>query len=183
MRGEETQVAGLLACQPRFADNTCVILPGTHSKWVDLHDGRIASLATRITGELFAVLRTHSVLGRLIEPPTGFHCDAFDRGVEAGQRDRGADLSRQLFSVRAIGLFGELPRPALSDYLSGLLIGSELASALPDIDVERAIVLVGESALCKRYGRALRTFGRDSVVADNTAAGGLWWIARHWGMG
>ncbi len=179
MRGEETQIAGLLAAQPELAARASVVLPGTHSKWVDVRDGRIAALATRMTGELFAVLSAHSVLGRSIETSTVFQAEAFDAGVRAGAPGHGADLARRLFGVRALGLFGEWPAVALGDYLSGLLIGSEIAAALAQADAAAPRVLMGEPALCERYARAFGTLGVAAPrVVDNTAAAGLWWLAQ-----
>ena len=72
MRGEEIQIAGALADHPEFGPRACVALPGTHSKWVQVSDGRIARFATYMTGELFAVLSRHSILGRLM-PEDGGH--------------------------------------------------------------------------------------------------------------
>ncbi|HSW08417.1 2-dehydro-3-deoxygalactonokinase [Aquabacterium sp.] len=182
MRGEETQVAGLLVQQPGLAEQALLVLPGTHSKWVSVRGGRIESFATRMTGELFALLRSHSVLGRLIEPTDEFCGEAFDQGVHLGKQDQGADLMGRLFSVRTLGLFEELPRTALADYLSGLLIGSEIAAALVPGMAEGPLALVGEAALCDRYRRALQAFGREALcVPGNTAATGLWQVAEHAG--
>lgn len=185
MRGEETQVAGLLATHPLLAEQALVVMPGTHSKWVTLQDGRMLSFTTRMTGEVFALLRSQSVLARLIEPADTFNAEAFDQGVQHGSRDHGADLLGRLFSVRTRGLFDELPSSALADYLSGLLIGSEVAAGLADV-ADRvqhvAIVLVGEAALCDRYQRVLRSLGHETRVAQgNPAVAGLWRMAERAG--
>lgn len=185
MRGEETQVAGLLATNPSLAEQALVIMPGTHSKWVTLRDGRMLSFTTRMTGEVFALLRSQSVLARLIEPADDFYAEAFDQGVAHGSRDHGTDLLGRLFSVRTRGLFEELPPSALADYLSGLLIGSEVAAGLADVASQAkhvAIVLVGEAALCDRYQRALRNLGQEAGVAQgNPAVAGLWRMAERAG--
>ena len=69
MRGEEIQIAGALVAQPAWAVRACIVLPGTHSKWVRLEDGRVVAFETHLTGELYAVLRQHSILGRLMPLP------------------------------------------------------------------------------------------------------------------
>ncbi|MFY9512249.1 MAG: 2-dehydro-3-deoxygalactonokinase [Rubrivivax sp.] len=182
MRGEETQLLGLLAERPALAAGATVVLPGTHSKWVQLRQGRLEAFATRMTGELFALLREHSVLGRLMAASTGFDGAAFDRGVRAAREAGGADIARLLFSVRTLGLFDELPATGLVDYLSGLLIGTELAAGLPDSDAAAPLVLVGEAALCERYRRAFALWDREASVGTRPlAADGLWQLARQAG--
>jgi 2-dehydro-3-deoxygalactonokinase len=187
MRGEETQLLGLLALQPALGQAATVVLPGTHSKWVRLEQGRLQGFATRMTGEQFALLREHSVLGRLMAPAEAFDAAALDfaaftRGVAAARQSGGADLGRLLFSVRTLGLFGELPATGLADYLSGLLIGAELAAALPASDASAPLILVGEAALCERYRLAIGLWGREaSVAAGPIAALGLWQVAQQSG--
>jgi 2-dehydro-3-deoxygalactonokinase len=179
MRGEETQLAGLLALDPVRAAHATVLMPGTHSKWVRLQDGRVAGFRTRITGELYAVLRQHSVLGRLM-PATddgAEHTQAFDAGVAAARDAAGRDLSAQLFAVRTLGLTGRVTGEALPEYLSGLLIGQELCAGLPDSG-PAPLLLVGDPALCRRHGRALQAFGiQPAAVHGNTAIAGLWQLA------
>lgn len=175
MRGEETQVAGLLADHPQLARGCRVVMPGTHSKWVAVREGRVEGFATWMTGELFAVMREHSVLGRLMPAAGGFDAGGFDEGVRCSRDDGGRALAQRLFSVRARGLLGQLPAAALADYLSGLLVGHELANALADVPDDEPLALVGEPALCERYARALQAFGRaPAVVAGNTVVRGLW---------
>lgn len=184
MRGEETQVAGLLADHPELAHACRVVMPGTHSKWVTVREGRVEGFATWMTGELFAVMREHSVLGRLMPGAGGFDEGGFDEGVRCSRHDAGRALAQRLFSVRARGLLGQLPATALPDYLSGLLVGHELANALSEVPAGEPLALVGEPALCERYSRALQAFDRTpAVVAGNTVVRGLWqqaMKAREW---
>lgn len=184
MRGEETQLCGLLEAAPRLAARACVVMPGTHSKWVRVRDGRVAGYATRMTGELYALLREKSVLARLMPAgaAAGVDAAAFDRGVADALRAGGADLAHLLFGVRALGLFGELAPAAAPDYLSGLLIGTEIASARAEMH-DAPVALVGEAALCERYARALAAQGVAAQTFDTPlAARGLWRIARAAGL-
>jgi 2-dehydro-3-deoxygalactonokinase len=101
----------------------------------------------------------------------------FDRGVVASRQSR--DLTRLLFSVRSLGLLGELPPEALASYLSGLLIGAELAAAVPAAAADASIAVVGEPALGELYRRALALVGREARVhTAPLAADGLWRVAR-----
>ncbi len=179
MRGEETQLRGLLAHRPELGDDATVLLPGTHSKWITLHDGQVQGFDTHMTGELFAVLREHSVLGRLMAPGAGSNDAAFAQGLAQARATGGAGLSRLLFSVRTRGLMAELPAAAAADYLSGLLIGAEVAAALPLTDARAPLVLAGEPALCERYASALAACGRPlQRVPLALAATGLWAFAQ-----
>jgi 2-dehydro-3-deoxygalactonokinase len=172
MRGEETQIAGAVG-----EGSAVVVLPGTHSKWVDVKDGTIADFSTFMTGELFDVLTRHSILGRLMEAG-GEGDDGFSRGVIAA-RDGAAGLSGALFSVRTLGLFGDVPAGALSDYLSGLLIGHELREALRRFPA-RDVLVIGSDELVRRYQAALGLFEVATRAADERAAvRGLVAIARR----
>ena len=160
MRGEETQVLGLADSLPASGSHT-VCLPGTHSKWVLVEGGCIVSLRSAVTGELYALLRGHSLLAALMPAQGGDGSaeaddpEAFCRGVAASARDGG--LSNHLFGVRTLGLFGELSPAQAPPYLSGLLIGHELRGLLPVGCA--AVHLVGNAALVQRYERALAVLG------------------------
>ncbi len=179
MRGEETQIIG----QDDLAPGEIVVLPGTHSKWVTVEGGRIMRFRTWMTGEVFAVLRGHSILGRLMrEAPTSHAPDpaGFDRGVSAGLEGQG--LLGRLFSARTLPLTGRLAETAVADYLSGLLIGTEIAEA---VAAERptGVVVVGSDALARRYGQALDMAGlAHRLGRPQAAARGQWRIARAAGL-
>jgi len=179
MRGEETQIVGALAAEPGFADGV-LVLPGTHSKWVRLAGGRIREFTTYMTGELFSVLRTHSILGRLAPPgggDPGIDDGAFARGVKAAQHAAGG-LGSLLFSARASVLVGDLPAGSSLGYLAGLLIGDELRAGLARGG--RPAALIGDPALCARYAAALETVGAGGVpILSDAAPAGLWVIAQH----
>jgi 2-dehydro-3-deoxygalactonokinase len=189
MRGEEIKIAGAVAAEPALGERTWFVLPGTHSKWALVRDQRIVSFATYMTGELYAVLREHSILGRLMSESTD-EADStlgFETGLEAARASSPGDLGHQLFAARTLGLTGRLPRGALADYLSGLLVGHELVSALARSqktrDAGAPLVLLGDAALCRRYARALKFFGAAvQATLDDTAPRGLWELARAAGL-
>ncbi|WP_207458969.1 2-dehydro-3-deoxygalactonokinase [Azospirillum sp. SYSU D00513] len=190
MRGEEIQIAGALADHPDWRRRACIALPGTHSKWAQVSDGRIAHFATYMTGELFAVLSRHSILGRLMPDEAASAEDAkraFADGVLAGRDSRPGDLPHQIFATRTLGLTGRLPHAALKDYLSGLLIGHELTSGLAalrdTLSPDTPLLLIGDATLCRRYEEALGILG-VAVTARlaNTAPRGLFQFARAAGL-
>ena len=186
MRGEEIQMLGALSHQPAWAERVCMVLPGTHSKWAWIEAGTVRHFMTSMTGELFAVLRQHSILGRLM-PTSGMstHPHVFERGVKLGYQAAPGKLITLLFSARSMALTGELKTDALPDYLSGLLIGSELAAALrdPDLVPDGPLVLLGAQGLTQRYMQALVAVGLTPTAAlDNPAPQGLWQVALTAGL-
>ena len=180
MRGEETQIAGALHWQD--ARDGLFVLPGTHSKWVTVVDGSIAGFATYMTGEIFAALRTHTILGRLMPADIDTHDpEAFKRGVEAGAAEGppGALLHR-MFATRTLGLFDRLPAASLSSYLSGLLIGSELSAAFADKRLQRHFTIVGSAPELTEFYRAAASILalEPSVAPNDCAARGAFVLAR-----
>jgi len=153
MRGEETQIIGALD-----GPSGLFVMRGTHCKWVVVEAGRIVRFATFMTGEMFAVLRGHSILGRLMTGETD-EGPGFARGVAAGLAG-GAGLLHDLFSVRTLGLFGEMAGDELPTYLSGLLIGSEIAGARRLFAVgTHGVTVIGAPNLAVPFGRALAIAG------------------------
>jgi 2-dehydro-3-deoxygalactonokinase len=182
MRGEETQIVGALAA--RGLERAVLCLPGTHSKWATVEAGRIVTFRTYMTGELYAVLRRHSILGRLMPAdPADDHDDAavFAQGLARAEAPGG--LLHHLFSARTAGLFDRIAAPALAGYLSGLVIGDEIASALATLPRDAPILLVGADALCQRYAQALARRGiAADVLPEAVGARGLHAIALAAGL-
>ncbi len=177
MRGEEIQVAGALLQQPAWSERACFVLPGTHSKWVQVEGGKILRFATYMTGEVFAVLRSHSILGRLMPESASSNADGFQLGIRTAAEGLPGDWLQQLFATRTLGLSGRLAAEALPDFLSGLLIGHEIVSGLARFRsaVTAPLVLIGDPALCARYQLALAVMSaKADAVLDNTAPTGLW---------
>lgn len=170
MRGEETQIMGL-DLEP---GEHRIVAPGTHSKWIAAGPGRIDGHRTFMTGELFAAIRKGTLLGIGMGEP-GIDSGAFADGVSRGLDDPA--LTAALFSIRVATLAGRLGADATADYLSGLLIGAEIAANVSDAD--RPVTLVGAGALNTAYETALRIAGFSDIrVADGAAATarGLWRI-------
>jgi 2-dehydro-3-deoxygalactonokinase len=181
MRGEETQVLGVMATTPDAA-TLLIGLPGTHSKWVLAGQGGIAQFTTYMTGEVFSALRQNTILGRTMQTQADVAPDdaAFMRGLNVAlSGDSEAGLLSQIFSTRTLGLTGALSGAAQPDYLSGLLIGNEVTSLVKRYAGSAPeIVLCGEADLCRRYALALHTAGfAASRLAPQATARGLWQIA------
>ncbi len=164
MRGEETQLAGLLAAEPRFDGVAC--LPGTHTKWVHLSAGEVVSFASFMTGELFALLATQSVLRRTVGQ-TGWDQPAFLEAVDE-TISRPERMAARLFPLRAEALLHDLAPERARGRLSGLLIGAELAGARP-YWLGREVVIIGADRLAHAYRDALAQAGLTARILDATA--------------
>ncbi len=162
MRGEETQVVGLLQARKGTG---LVCLPGTHSKWIRFTDETIESFSTYMTGELYAVLRQNTSLARIMTLDEAHNSEAFLRGV-ARSNDTGG-LLHHLFSVRTLTLMDQLKEDAAASYLSGLLIGHEVRAVMP---AGAHIHLVGDSQLCSLYAQVIQICAGSSTIEDEHAA-------------
>ncbi len=166
MRGEEIQVFG--ATRPD--ESVTVVLPGTHSKWARVEAGAITGFRTFLTGETFALMKTHSIVGRLIPPgERPFDEAAFMDGVALVAGGGSIGLLNDVFAQRAGALLGAFPAEAIADRLSGLLIAHEIDAGLK-LAGPGPLLLVGEAGLTARYARALAVFGRDAAIAPADAA-------------
>jgi 2-dehydro-3-deoxygalactonokinase len=165
MRGEETQIAGVLAERPGFDGVLC--LPGTHSKWVHVSAGEIVAFRTFMTGELFALLAGHSVLRHSIAAE-GWDAAAFTAAVEDGL-SHPARFAAALFGLRAESLLAGLAAETARARLSGWLIGLELGAARP-FWLGRAVLIVGESDLAAAYAAALTAQGAAPETLDAARA-------------
>ena len=167
MRSEEMQVFGNLESGANDLGIRHFVTPGTHSKWIDVVDGRITGFATYVTGEVFAVLRQHSILGRLMTSDADDEA-AFQRGVAKAFEDP-AGLLHNLFSVRSLGLFNEMSCDVLASYLSGLVIGSEIAHASASRDRDADYVILASAGIAQRYQRAMAAAGLKARLGDPLA--------------
>jgi 2-dehydro-3-deoxygalactonokinase len=179
MRGEETQVLGALALSGR--DDGLFLLPGTHSKWITVRGGRTVSFRTFMTGEVFGALKDHTILGRPMREGPRDNM-AFARGVDEGATlDSAGALLNRVFATRTYSLFDRLADSALGDYLSGLLIGAEVATAMGLADA--AVTIVANPSLAQRYADALVLLGyKCSLAPEDCVAAGHWQIARAAGL-
>ncbi len=185
MRGEETQIFGVLETHPHLNADTIFVMPGTHSKWVKIADDKVVSFDTYMTGEMFAILKDHSILGR---PAKDSVRNASPEEAEAAFF-KGVDVAREaengptplLFSARARFLAGEISAEASLDYLSGLLIGEEIRCGLAK--GAKNLTLIGNPDLCHRYQIALPRFGApDALQVSDASQAGLWSIACQAGI-
>ena len=171
MRGEEVQVMGWLAADPaRARGRRLVCHPGTHAKWVEVVDGRIARFVTAMTGELFDLLCTHGVLRS--DPAVAADPDGSGFGLGLEAAGEGAALASTLFTARARVVGGDLPPALARAYLSGLLVGADVASGprLLGFAPDAPVALVGEPALTALYARALARRGVPAQAHDGEAA-------------
>ncbi|WP_423462394.1 2-dehydro-3-deoxygalactonokinase [Promicromonospora sp. MS192] len=181
MRGEEVQLVGALTGQDGPAT---VLLPGTHSKWVRLDGARVTGFTTAMTGELYGLLLRDSILARLATGAPGPEVtEAFLRGLETESAlgdERG--LPALLFTARTHVLAGLLEPGHVADYVSGLLIGTEVRHGLRTTP-DGVVALCGPPSTTDRYRAALERGGASvRVVPEGAAVRGLWRVAADAGL-
>ena len=161
MRGEETQIAGFLALNPDWDGVLC--MPGTHCKWVHVSAGEIVSFRTFMTGELFDVISTGTVLRHSLTSRE-MDDDAFDSAA-SDTLSRPETFAANLFSLRAADLLSGQSAATARGHLSGALIGMELAAAKP-YWLGQNVALIGSPRLCTLYARALAAQGVKASQSD-----------------
>jgi 2-dehydro-3-deoxygalactonokinase len=162
MRGEEVQVFGLAT-----TGSARVCHPGTHTKWIDVEDGAITRFQTVMTGELFALIKRHSILADLLDAPAEAG-PAFARGVEQGHA--GGAIGAALFATRAGVLLGAAKREDAASFVSGLMIGNDLLTGLAGVATGTEIVVVGRGSLVSLYAAAIEHIGFDTRRVDGAQA-------------
>lgn len=165
MRGEEVQIMG--AATAGIVPPDCLVChPGTHNKWIHLAGGRVIAFRTVMTGEMFSLLKAHSILADLlagaVEPDEAFH-----EGVRRGLSHDG--LTAELFSVRARVLLGEAKREDAASYTSGLLIGADIRVGLR-MNPEAEVVVMARPELTRLYAAALVEAGQEAREVDGEKA-------------
>jgi 2-dehydro-3-deoxygalactonokinase len=164
MRGEETQVFGAMALNPDLcAGDHVFALPGTHGKWVSTSDGTITGFRTAPTGEVFAAITGHTSLTGPDTPGEGSFDDGFARGLSRSAEP----LPGTLFEARASRLLDGRSREWAKGYLSGVLIGAEVAQFGMGT---QAVTLIGDPALAALYATALAHHGGSSQLVDGESA-------------
>lgn len=162
MRGEETQLLGARELSP----SSVYVMPGTHCKWVQADAHQIYDFRTVLTGELHHLLLRYSLVGAGL-PEQETSPVAFTSGLERGLATPA--ILPQLFEVRAAHVLGNLPREQVSEFLSGLLIGAEVASMAERFSDQQVTVVAG-NALSSRYQQALGAIGRKATVVSGDTA-------------
>lgn len=189
IRGEESQVLGALvgaAGTPDAPDERVFLLPGTHSKWVRVVGTTVTDFTTCMTGELYSLLTEHSTLSLLAARSDRPDWAAFDRGLDVATSSAGVGgLLCTAFSARTLVMTGVLAPDQVEDYVSGLLIGHELAgiSASWLAGYPGEVLLCGSPQLTERYRRALEARGvAVGLAGPDAAATGMWHSALAAGL-
>ena len=175
IRGEETQIFGVM--DRLKVNNLMACVPGTHSKWIQVNDSRITRFSTFVTGEMFAAMRRCGSISSLLDKSVT-DSNRFMEGVGVSQRDGG--LLNHLFSIRALAVTRRKGSKSDESYLSGLLVGAEIRSALEIYPEVSDIVVIGADALIHDYSLAFSGLGISvsSYTSESAFIQGLWRLAR-----
>ncbi len=162
MRGEEVQLFGAIAAGLVPA-NALLCQPGTHCKWAEARDGAILSFSTAMTGELFALLKSHGILAAQLGGGVADGA-AFRSGVA---RARGGDLLTALFGIRAAGVLGMRDDADAASYASGLLIGTDVAAQRV---AGRDVHILADPHLSALYSTAVTDHGGGTAIPIDSHA-------------
>jgi 2-dehydro-3-deoxygalactonokinase len=183
MRGEETQLLGALGgLVPGLATGRqLVCLPGTHTKWVSVHGGMVQEFLTVPSGELFALLCDHSVLVRDPATPLTHRAAEFERGLQEAARHPEVPVTHKIFQARSLRLDKQLAPDGAASWMSGLLIGTDVAGAIrlfPELDQRVPVHVIGAPHLTEAYSNALGRAGFPARAVDGEASAlaGLSWL-------
>ena len=160
LRGEETLALGA------GLQNGLVILPGTHSKWISVEASVMSGFSTFMTGEFYATLLGHTILGALRKEPDAQ--SGFEKGLRAAKRSGG--LTHQAFAARTAVLLGDMTGEEVAPFLSGLLIGVEIENACALYPNTSSMVLIAEGVIAENYKIALAAKGITYDVMTPEAA-------------
>ena len=161
MRGEEVQLLGAVATG-MIDQDALVCHPGTHNKWSLVRRGQLATFQTVMTGELFNLLKTHSILSDLLQGKVEPN-DAFLAGAQHGWTNN--DMSADLFAIRARVLLKQAKAEDAASYASGLLIGSDVRIGLSE-PLAAQVVVMGRPELTRLYAAAVKQAGREVIEVD-----------------
>jgi 2-dehydro-3-deoxygalactonokinase len=189
MRGEEVQIMGALSLLN--TKDAKVVLPGTHSKWVSVSSGRIEHFKTFMTGELYAILKSHSILSKTLpleSEEIDFDAQAFEQGLamswgsktatnrsKSNSREQAVSASaheqtnllHNLFGIRTQALFEQKSGAQLLNQLSGLLIGQELQDQC--FEADEHVIVIGSKELQGRYSHAMQSLGVGCTLLGSEA--------------
>jgi len=174
LRGEETQVLGALALRPELAQGRHLLcLPGTHTKWLSLHDGVVIEFLTVPTGELFRLLCDHSVLVREPSTPVEHRAPEFEAGLAEAVKHQSVSVLHRMFQSRSLRIDEQLSPAGAASWTSGLLIGTDVGGALPLFEshaVDAPVHVIGAPALTGLYATALARHGHHGEALEGDAA-------------
>ncbi len=161
MRGEEVQLLGAAAAGLVDPDGL-ICHPGTHNKWALLHNGELRSFRTVMTGELFSLLKEHSILADLLHGQV-----AVNEPFRAAARHAASDdaLAAELFSIRARVLLGQARKEDAASYTSGLLIGADVRVGLAGSTCSQ-VAIIGRPELTRLYAAVIAEADCKSVELD-----------------
>ena len=161
MRGEEVQLLGAVASR-KVDPMGMVCHPGTHNKWVTLRDGKIDEFRTVMTGEIYNLLKEHSILSDLLQGTVEAN-EVFKQAARHAVENEA--LPAELFSVRASVLLGQAKKEDAAAYTSGLMIGTDVRIGL-SLPTSAQVTVIGRSDLTHLYAAAVAEAERDAVEVD-----------------
>lgn len=195
MRGEETQVVGLLALRPGLELPLTVVILSSHTKYISVsRDGRILGSLTTLSGQMYEALQTATSIGKSLTVPSGcpeedaFEADVVDAAYEAVVR---AGFLRAVLMPRFLDVLLHAPVHVRRLFTEAAIAAEDL-KVLDEFPVagfppDTPFVLVGPPARCRVLRHLLETYSRiaktvlcitDAEEIDRLSIHGATTIAR-----
>jgi 2-dehydro-3-deoxygalactonokinase len=154
MRGEETQIAGLLSLAGMPAPPLTAVVLSSHTKYIPVTaEGRIAGSLTTLSGQVFEAIRQWTSIGKSVEAPeappgaldTAVVDSAYDAVLHAG-------FLRALLMPRFLEVLLGVPAAARRLFLEAAIAAEDL-HALRDFPLlgfsaDAPFVLIGPASRC-----------------------------------
>ena len=173
MRGEESQIAGFLINKPDFTGT--IVMPGTHSKWVQIESGTVIDFRTYMTGEVFEALSQHTILRHSLSDLGGKTEHFLTKVYQLAKSPDSTEGA--LFGLRARHLMTNCDTEELHQELSAQLILAELRAGQKDgFQLDEDVILIGSEGLTSLYKGALEAVGQEATCIRGT---GLVWPALY----
>lgn len=151
VRGEETEVFGILAEHPELRDHSILLMPGSHTQVVTVKHGAIAGLCSTVTGELYEALRSDTLLSTALgSKESAILPDLVRKGYDALMR---FGFNRALYLVRTMELFMDVGADARQSFCEGVLNGGVMQAIEASMNGEAKSVHVPRPVLAV-YGSA-----------------------------
>ncbi len=171
MRGEETEVCGILPYLPKDAP-AVIILPGTHNKIIRINkNGEIVDFKTTLSGELLDMMINNSILSGSVSHKFAISETDVLRGASYAKSN---GLNAALFHVRVMAKNGT-SADRLSSFLYGAVLGED-ASVISKYSGADNIYIGGSKTLQSVYQILLKDVSSiplDRSVADMAVVSGL----------
>jgi 2-dehydro-3-deoxygalactonokinase len=176
MRGEETQIVGLLE-DSKINLPFCVVVLSSHTKFIPVDaQCTILGSVTTLSGQLYEAILKETIIGKSLLPEGMGDSDFFDAEIVESARNE-IEKSGLLRGLLLVRFFDTLLHTSVHErhLLAESLLAAEDMRALPSVEklagqLGRNFVLIGQAQRCRVYEYLLRHMPGNSPYIVHTIA-------------